>query len=282
MKEFIGNLDIQALQLQLIAWGWRLLVALLIFFIGRWIARRVSLLVRRALDRAGGDPMLSGFVGTFSFGLVLAVVIVAALDQLGVPSASLLAALGAAGLAIGLALQGSLANLASGLLLILTRPFRVGDFVEIGGQSGTVDSLGLLFTRLATGDNREVTIPNREVMATAIVNYSARGTRRIDLLIGIDYASDPSKALGLIRGVLDADPRILAEPAPRLLVMELGESSVDLAVRPWSTTADYWDLRSDLLAEIKRVLEANGIEIPFPQRTLHVQHGQGEAALAPS
>jgi len=271
MTEFLPGLDLPELQALLLAWGWRLLVALLIFLVGRWVAKRISLLVSGAVQRAGGDPMLSGFVGTFAFGLALAVVIVAALDKLGVPSASLLAALGAAGLAIGLALQGSLANLASGLLLILTRPFRVGDFVELGGRSGTVDKVGLLFTRLVSGDNREITVPNREVMGGAIINVTARGTRRIDLVIGIDYAANPARAQELIRHVLQSDERILAEPEPRLMVLELGESSVDIAVRPWCSVADYWPLRSDLLERIKAALEADGIEIPFPQRTVHLR-----------
>lgn len=280
MTEWFAELDTPALQLAVLSWGWRILAALLIFLIGRWVARRVAGLVERAVAHAGKDPMLSGFLRNFVFGLLLAVVAVAALDQLGVPSASLIAMLGAAGLAIGLALQGSLANLASGLLLILARPFRVGDFVEIGSRSGTVDALGLLFTRLASGDNREIVIPNREVTSGAIVNFSARGTRRIDLVIGIDYAADPRRALALIRGVLEQEARLLPEPEPKLLVLELGESSVDLAVRPWVASADYWAVRSDLLAEIKRVLEANGIGIPFPQRTVHLA-GAGAAAAKP-
>jgi small conductance mechanosensitive channel len=277
MTEFLPGLDIAALQSQVLAWGWRLLVALLIFLLGRWVAKRIARLASGAVQRAGGDPMLSGFIGTFAFGLALAVVIVAALDKLGVPSASLLAALGAAGLAIGLALQGSLANLASGLLLILTRPFKVGDFVELGGRSGTVDTVGLLFTRLVSGDNREITIPNREVMGSAIINITARGTRRIDLVIGIDYSANPARAVELIREVLEADDRVLAEPEARLMVLELGESSVDIAVRPWCTVADYWPLRSDLLERIKAALERDGIEIPFPQRTVHLRREQPAA-----
>ncbi len=287
MMEWLEQFDRAAVQAQALTWSWRILAALLIFLLGRWIARRLANLVQRSVQRAGGDPMLSGFLRTFSFGLMLAVVAVAALDQLGVPSASLLAALGAAGLAIGLALQGSLSNLASGLLLILSRPFRVGDFVEVGGQSGGVDSIGLLFTRLVTGDNREVTIPNSQVMGSEIVNYSARGTRRIDLVVGIGYGSDPRAALDLIRGVLGQESRLLPEPEPSLLVLGLGESSVDLAVRPWVKVEDYWTVRSDLLDAIKRVLEENGIEIPFPQRTLHLVGGAGttrarEAGLNPA
>lgn len=282
MMEWLEQFDRAALQAQALTWSWRILAALLIFLLGRWIARRLSNVVQRSVQRAGGDPMLSGFLRTFSFGLMLAVVAVAALDQLGVPSASLLAALGAAGLAIGLALQGSLSNLASGLLLILSRPFRVGDFVEVGGQSGGVDSIGLLFTRLVTGDNREVTIPNSQVMGSEIVNYSVRGTRRIDLVVGIGYGSDPREALTLIRAVLAQESRLLAEPEPTLLVLALGENSVDLAVRPWVKVEDYWAVRSDLLDAIKRVLDQHGIEIPFPQRTLHVVGAAAPIASAPS
>jgi small conductance mechanosensitive channel len=280
MTEWFAEVDAAALQLAALSWGWRILAALLIFLVGRWIAGRVARLVERGVTRTGRDPMLSGFLRNFTFGLLLAVVLIAALDQLGVPSASLITALGAAGLAIGLALQGSLSNLASGLLLIMARPFRVGDFVEIGGRSGTVDALGLLFTRLASGDNREITIPNREVASGAIINFSTRGTRRIDLVIGIDYAADPRRALELIRAVLADEARILPEPEPKLLVLELGESSVDLGVRPWVASADYWAVRSDLLAQIKRTLEANGVGIPFPQRTVHLA-GAGAAAAKP-
>lgn len=283
MSDWWTSLDHAALRSVALAWTLRVAVALAIFWIGRWLAGRLSALLGRTLQRAGSDAMLADFVRNIAFGLMLAVVVVAVLDQLGVPSASLLAALGAAGLAIGLALQGSLSNIASGVLLIVFRPFRAGDFVEVAGQGGTVESLGLLFTRLRTPDNRDVHIPNSQVMAGPILNVSARGQRRIDLLIGVAYEADPARAMQLIRAVLDADPRVLREPEPAILVMNLGASSVDLAVRPWVASADYWTVRSDLMQRIKQALEAAGIEIPFPQTTLHIRPADRSAApLEPS
>lgn len=270
MNEFLQSIDWPTVWTQLLLWGGRLGAALAVFWIGKWLARRAALLLERLVGRSGADPLIASFVRNLAFGLGLAIVLIAALDLVGIPNASLLTALGAAGLAIGLALQGSLSNLAAGVLLILFRPFSVGHFVEVAGQSGSVETVSLLFTVLRTPDNRQVTLPNSQVMGNPIVNVSAKTTRRIDLVIGVGYRHDPQQALDVIARVLADEPRLLEDPAPALWVMNLGESSVDLAVRPWVKAEDFWSVRSDLLRNIKQALDDAGIEIPFPQRTMHM------------
>lgn len=270
MQDLINRVDWELVQNTAWDWGGRVLAALAIFLIGRWVARRISRLFQRGMQRAGSDPTVVDFIGKLGFGVLLVLVSVAALDRLGVPSASLVAAVGAAGLAIGLAMQGSLANLASGVLIILFKPFRKGDFVEVGGVSGAVSEVGMLLTRLTTGDNREVSMPNAQVLGNPIINYSYNRTRRIDLLIGIGYAADAAQAMEIIRGVLSREERVLNDPEPVLMVESLNESSVDLMVRPWVNTEEYWPVRGALLRDIKSALDEAGIEIPFPQRTVHV------------
>ncbi|HPF72846.1 MAG: mechanosensitive ion channel [Rhodanobacteraceae bacterium] len=280
MQELINRIDWAIVETTAWEWGGRILAALAIFLIGRWVARRISKIMQRAMQRAGSDPTVIDFMGKVGFGVLLVLVCVAALDRLGVPSASLVAAVGAAGLAVGLAMQGSLANLASGVLIILFKPFRNGDFVEVGGMGGTVREVGMLLTRLTTGDNREVSMPNAQVLGNPIINYSAKPTRRIDLLIGIGYAADAAQAMDIIRGVLAHEERVLNDPEPVLMVESLNESSVDLMVRPWVNTSDYWPVRGALLRDIKSALDEAGIEIPFPQRTVHVMASGSMAEAA--
>ncbi|MEZ5464256.1 MAG: mechanosensitive ion channel [Lysobacteraceae bacterium] len=280
MQELINRIDWAVVEATAWDWGGRVLAALAIFLIGRWVARRISRLFQRGMQRAGSDPTVVDFIGKLGFGVLLVLVCVAALDRLGVPSASLVAAVGAAGLAIGLAMQGSLANLASGVLIILFKPFRKGDFVEVGGMSGVVREVGMLLTRMTTGDNRDVSMPNAQVLGNPIINYSFNGTRRIDLLIGIGYAAEAAQAMDIIRGVLAREERVLKDPEPVLMVESLNESSVDLMVRPWVNTSDYWPVRGALLRDIKSALDEAGIEIPFPQRTVHVLGGSSAAEAA--
>ncbi|MCB1561042.1 MAG: mechanosensitive ion channel [Xanthomonadales bacterium] len=275
MKDLTDRIDWAIVETTAWEWGGRIVAALAIFLIGRWVARRVSKIMQLAMQRAGSDPTVIDFMGKVGFGVLLVLVCVAALDRLGVPSASLVAAVGAAGLAIGLAMQGSLANLASGVLIILFKPFRKGDFVEVGGMSGVVREVGMLLTRMTTGDNRDVSMPNAQVLGNPIINYSFNGTRRIDLLIGIGYAAEAAQAMDIIRGVLAREERVLKDPEPVLMVESLNESSVDLMVRPWVNTGDYWPVRGALLRDIKSALDEAGIEIPFPQRTVHVLAGNG-------
>lgn len=250
----------------------RLALAALVLVGGLWLSRLALRVLARVLERMNVDAMLREFLRNLASGAMVVVVVVGALDQAGVPMTSILAALGAAGLAIALALRDSLSNLAAGVMLILLKPFRAGDLIGIGGQTGKVESLRLMHTVLLTPDNCELILPNNKVASEPILNYTARNTRRIDLVIGIAYRDDVGRAFGIIRGVLDADPRVLRDPPPQLLVDKLAESSVDLAIRPWVATGDYLDTRASLLRQLKETLSAAGIDVPFPQRELRVVH----------
>lgn len=252
-------------------WGIRLLVALLILLIGWWVARRVSRGVSGVMTRSGADPLLSNFLRNITYVVLLAVVVVGSLDRVGVPIASLLALMGAAGLAIGLALQGSLSHLAAGVLLMVFRPFKVGDLVEIAGVDGKVETVTLMHTKLRTVDNREVTLPNGKVAGDAIINYSALGTRRIDIVVGISYNDNIGDAIAAAMDVLENDERILKDPAPQVMVVGLGDSSVDLGIRPWSNASDAWGVRTSVLRAVKERFDAEGISIPFPQSEIAVR-----------
>jgi small conductance mechanosensitive channel len=264
VSEFLQPADWMAVQAAVLLWTGRLCAALLVFWIGKWLVGKVADLLQRALDRAGRDPLLAGFVRNLVLGLGMAVVVIAALDLVGIPNASLLTALGAAGLAIGLALQGSLSNLASGVLLIVFRPFRTGDVVEVAGQSGSVEQVSLLFTVLRTGDNRQVTVPNSQVMGNPIVNNSAHDTRRIDLLVTIAHGSDPAHALDVAGEVLAGEPRLLPTPAPATQMQGITERGSELAIRVWVRSGDFGDVRSSLLLRLRAALEAAGIAMPGP------------------
>lgn len=280
LRELYASLDNRAFADMVIGWSGRLLVALLILLVGWWLARRVAAAMQRVVTRAGADPLLGNFLGNLVLVLLLAVVVTGALDRIGVPTASLLAALGAAGLAIGLALQGSLSHLAAGVLLMVFRPFRVGQYVEVAGVAGTVQDVSLMHTRLLTSDNREVVLPNGKVAGDAIVNYSARGTRRIDLVVGIGYGDDIGHAIAVVRELLVADARVLTDPAADVAVLQLADSSVNLAIRPWTKTGDAWAVQTALLRAIKERFDAEGISLPFPQRevTLHAAADAGVPA----
>ena len=245
-------------------------LSLIIFILGRWVAKAVIGLVRRLMSKKGVDQTLSRFVTSLLFALLMAVVIIAALGQLGVQTTSLVAIVGAAGLAIGLALQGSLSNFASGVMLIVFRPFKAGDFIEAAGVSGAVEEVSIFNTTLKTPDNKIVIVPNAQVTGGSIVNYSAEDMRRIDLVFGIGYGDDIRRAKQVIESVLAEDERILKHPAPTVGVVELGASSVNLAVRPWVRTADYWDVFFATNERMKQRFDAEGITIPFPQRDVHI------------
>lgn len=264
----IADLDIVGNYL--IPWGTRLVLAALVFVVGRWIVRWLVKALERLMTRSKLDAMLVSFVGNIVYSALLVVVVLAALEQLGVNTTSALAVLGAAGLAVGLALQNSLSNFAAGVMLIVFRPFNRGNFVEVAGISGVVEEIRIFNTVMKTGDNREITIPNGQIYDGIIVNYSARDSRRIDLVIGIGYDDDIRQARTLIQDVLAAEQRILPEPAPVVMVLELADSSVNLAVRPWVASGDYWAVRSDLLEGIKREFDAKGVSIPYPQRDVHL------------
>ena len=250
--------------------GLKLIAAIVVFFVGKWLARRISNLLKRGLQRAETDPTLIGFVGNITYFGLLTMVVIAAVGQLGVQTTSFIAVLGAAGLAIGLALQGSLANFAAGVLMIIFRPFKAGDYIEAAGTAGSVEEVQLFTTTLKTPDNKTVIIPNAQVTAGTITNYSARDTRRLDMVFGVGYGDDLDKVKRVIHEVLGEEERLLKDPAPLVAVLNLGESSVDFAVRPWVNSADYWGVFFDLQEKMKKRFDQEGISIPFPQRDLHV------------
>ena len=247
-----------------------ILAAAAIFIIGRWVARFISNLIQKAMSKAKVDATLSKFVKNLVYTLLLVFVTIAALGQLGVETGSFIAIIGAAGLAVGLALGGTLSNFASGVLLIIFKPFRVGDFVEAGGATGVVKEIQIFTTMINTPDNKKVIVPNAQVTGGNIINYSANGTRRVDLVIGISYEDDLQKARQVMENVLKGDQRVLGDPAPTVAVSELGDSSVNFVVRPWVKVDDYWGVYFDMTEKIKVALEENGLSIPFPQRDVHM------------
>lgn len=273
-----GWIDPEALGTLILQWSGRLFAALLIFLIGRWVASALTGWFARAMGRAGAEDTLVRFLRSLIYMTLMVFIVLTAVGALGVPTTNFLAILGAAGLAVGLALKDSLANFSSGIMLVFFRPFKAGDYVEAAGIAGTVETVGIFDTVLKTPDNRVITVPNSLVYGDTITNYSAEATRRIDLVIGISYDDDPARAKALIQGILTADDRILDEPAPTLMVLDLADSSVNIAVRPWVNSADYWAVRGDLLERIKSTLESNGLSIPYPQRDLHlVSQATGDA-----
>jgi small conductance mechanosensitive channel len=253
-----------------IPWGTKVVMALLVFLIGRWLAKVLTRALQKLMTKGQVDPMLVSFLGNIAHAAMLAVVVLAALEQLGVNTTSALAILGAAGLAVGLALKDSLTSFAAGVMLIIFRPFKLGDFVEAGGEAGVVEDIRIFHCVFKSGDNREITMPNAQIYGGTIVNYSARETRRIDLVIGIGYNDDIKKARNLIKQLLDSDDTVLKDPEPTIMLLELGESSVDLAVRPWVKTEDYWTTRAALLERIKTTFDLEGVNIPYPQRDIHM------------
>lgn len=254
----------------LTAWAIKIILALAIFVIGKWISKRITGVVRKLMERAELDSTLVNFLCNIVYAILLAAVVLAALDSLGIPVTSLLAILGAAGLAIGLALKDSLGNFASGVMLILFRPFSQGDYVEVAGVSGSVNEVKIFSTILTTPDNKIVVIPNGQVGASPITNYSALDQRRVDMVFGVGYDDDLKVARQVLTDICAKHPLVLDDPATNIFVMNLGESSVDFACRPWSKTEDYWKVYGDILEQAKTELEAAGCSIPYPQRDVHV------------
>ncbi len=247
-----------------------LLLALVIFFVGKWLAKKLSTLLLNTLDKAKIDHTLGRFISRIANVLMLIVVIMAALDKLGVKTTSLVAIVGAAGLAVGLAMQGSLSNFASGVMIIIFRPFKVGNFIEAGGTKGIVEEISIFHTLLRTPDNLSVVVPNSQVNGGVITNYSAKDTRRVDITFGVSYSDDLKVAKETIWKVLKSDARILKEPAPIVGVMNLGESSVDIVCWAWVKSPDFLQTKFFLNETIKTELEAAGCSIPFPQRDVHL------------
>ena len=250
--------------------GINLATAIVIFFVGKWIVSLVVKGMLKAMQKGDMDITLRRFVANLARMLLMLFVIIAAIHQLGIQTASLIALLGAAGLAVGLALQGSLSNLAAGVLIVLFRPYKVGDWIEGGGVSGAVEEVQILTTVLKTGDNKRVIIPNSQIMGTTITNYSANETRRVDLVVGVSYGDDLDKVRTELEGLVAADERVLKDPAVTIAVSELADSSVNFVLRPWVKTADYWGVYFDLTEAIKKRFDEVGISIPFPQRDVHI------------
>ncbi|MDF1630256.1 MAG: mechanosensitive ion channel [Alcanivoracaceae bacterium] len=253
-----------------------LVAALAIFIVGKWLAKRISSAVDSLLSKKI-DSTVSKFIGNLTQIALLAVVAIATIDRLGVETTSLIAIVGAAGLAVGLALKDSLGNFASGVMLILFRPFRVGDYVEAGGAAGSIKEIRIFATVMTTPDNKVITVPNGAIMGGNIVNYSEMPTRRVDMVVGVGYGSDLAKVKQVISAILEQDKRILPDPAPVIAVSELADSSVNLIVRPWVNAADYWAVLWDTTESVKRSFDEEGIEIPFPQMDLHLSNsGKGD------
>lgn len=263
-------MSLEEITARIIPYGVKLIAAILIFIVGRWVARKVGNGCKRVMTARQVDPALVNFASNLAYYALLTFVIIAALGQIGIQTASFVAVVGAAGLAIGLAMQGSLSNFAAGVLIIIFRPFRIGDFVEVAGTSGVVESIMIFTTELKTGDNKKVIVPNSAVLGGIITNYSAKDTRRVDLVFGIGYEDDIDKAKRVLNEVVNSDDRVLQDPAPTIAVHQLADSSVNFVVRPWVNTPDYWGVYFDLTENVKKRFDQEGISIPFPQRDVHV------------
>ena len=247
-----------------------ILKAAAIFFIGRWIANLIASLLLKAMEKAKIDHTLARFTRNLIYTGLLAFVIISALAALGVPTTSAVAILGAAGLAVGLALGGTLSNFAAGVLMIIFKPVKVGDFVEVGGATGTVKEIDIFNTIITGPDNIRIIVPNSQVTGANIKNYTVNGTRRVDLVVGVSYGDDIKKAKEVMLEVLKSDPLVLDNPAPFVGVLELADSSVNYVVRPWCKPTDYWDVYFGVTEKVKYALEANGLTIPFPQHDVHM------------
>jgi len=254
----------------LIAGVINLVIAGIIFLVGKWVAKMTQNALEALLRKRSVDEVLVDFLGTIVYALVIVAAIVAAFDQVGIPATSFIAIIGAAGLAIGLALKDSLSNFASGVMLVLFRPFTKGDFIDAGGITGTVDEIRLVSTTLTTPDNKLVTVPNAMIYTSAITNYSSKETRRLDMVFGVGYDDDLKVVADILTKICSDHPKVLAEPEPNIFITNLGDSSVDFAVRPWVNGVDYWGVRAELLGTAKIELEAAGCNIPYPQTDVHL------------
>ncbi|MBE4601450.1 small-conductance mechanosensitive channel MscS [Vibrio navarrensis] len=253
-----------------IQYGVNIISAIIILFIGNMIVKAVANRVAKVLESKQMDKAVVQFIHGLVRYLLFVIVLIAVLGRLGVQTASVVAVIGAAGLAIGLALQGSLSNFAAGVLIVAFRPFKSGDYVEVGGVAGRVEAIQIFHTVLKTSDNKMVVVPNSSVIGGPITNYSRHETRRVDMVIGVSYKSDLKKTKQVLRETLEKDPRILKDPDITIGVHTLADSSVNFVVRPWVKTADYWPVYFDNMQAIKEALDANGIEIPFPQMDVHL------------
>lgn len=244
--------------------------AIIILAIGSWGAKMVARLVKGLMERRDADQALTGFIGNLVNAAIVTFAIIAALNRLGIQTTSLVAVVAAAGLAIGLALKDSLGNFAAGVMILVFKQFKAGDFIEAAGVLGVVETLNVFSTQLKTGDNKTIYVPNGKLIGDNIINYSAKPTRRLDLIIGVSYDADLSHVKKVLEDILVKESRILDDPSPTIGVLELADNSVNFAVRPWVNAADYWGVHFDLHAAVKTRFDEEGIGIPYPQRDVHL------------
>ena len=249
--------------------GISIVTALLVLLFGIWGARILRGTLKKVLTRKEIEPTLVKFGTSLLYAVLVVFVVTAALNNLGIQTTSIIAILGAAGLAVGLALQDSLSNFAAGIMILIFHPFRVGDYIEGAGISGSVEELGIFVTRLKTPDNKAIFVPNGKLAGDNLVNYTLNDTRRMDLVVGVGYGEDIRQVEKILKEIISEDSRILKDPEPIVAVLELADSSVNFAVRPWVLTSQYWDIYFELVGNIKIRLDEKGIEIPFPQRVVH-------------
>ena len=256
----------------LMPWGIEIALALCIFYLGRIVIKWICKFLEKKMKGHGVEEMLVQLTTKTAYVAMLVVVVLAALEQLGIDTTSALAVFGAAGLAVGLAVKDSLSNFAAGVMIAVFHPFRIGHYIEAAGTAGTVREVGMFNTSLLTPDNKQVVVPNRLVYNDTIVNYSSEEIRRVDLVFGIGYEDDIDKARALIEKIMAADKRILKDPAAVVAVNELADSSVNFVVRPWCKSEDYWDVRFASLEQVKQSFDKNGISIPYPQQDVHMHN----------
>ncbi|MDJ0759347.1 MAG: mechanosensitive ion channel [Woeseiaceae bacterium] len=274
VTQAVGGLDtgklLEMLQTTGVEFAINLVTAALIFFIGKWVVGLVVKAIANMMQKGSIDSTLERFICSLVRISLMVVVIIAAIGQLGVQTTSLLAVMGAAGLAVGLALQGSLSNFAAGVLIVLFRPYKVGDYVEAAGVAGSIEEVQILTTVMKTPDNKRIIVPNSQIMSSIITNYSANDTRRVDLTFGVSYSDDLDQVHKELRALVDADDRILKDPEVTIKVQALADSSVNFIVRPWVNSGDYWGVYFDLTEKVKKRFDEVGISFPFPQQDVHL------------
>lgn len=274
--EFLGlTFDVSSIVNSGLALLGKIVLALLIFFIGKWIAKKLVMLAEKMMGRGKLDNTVSNFLSNLLYGVLLVVVVLAALSKVGVNTTSVVAILGGAAVAVGIALKDQLANFAAGVMIVIFRPFNRGDYVEVNGKVGTVQQITLVNTRISTLNNHEIIIPNGEITTNATTNYTSLPNRRVDITVGIGYGADIKTAKDIMLSLAQAHELVFADPEPTIRVTNLGDSSVDLTLNVWTSNADWWTVNCDLLEQIKYALDDKAIEIPFPQRSLHVEGLEG-------
>jgi small conductance mechanosensitive channel len=272
------NINVEAVWAWVSAYSLNIIGAILIFIVGKWLARRIAKLLTKLLEKNNVDLTLVNFLSNLTYYTLIVLVVVAAAGRLGINTTSFLTIIGAAGLAVGLALKDSLSNFAAGVMLVLFRPFTIGDVVSTAGITAKVEKITIFNTLFCSADNQLIIVPNNKIISDIITNINAKDTRRVDLTVGISYSDDMAKTKGILDRLAKEDSRILSDPAPTIAVAELADSSVNLVFRPWVKTSDYWDVRFDLTEKIKNALDEAGISIPFPQQDVHLFVDKEEAA----